>query len=329
MQITYEEYQRQTGYGVGHSKPRTRVSRKKQPMAQRELRRLSQLGISLALFFVVFLGRGLFPDQLDALGERLRYSTDFTAAFADLGRAISDGRSVPAAVGDWCVSVFSPVEMKAAFSVTPPENWAEREVQTLDIVRPEHWVEALVPENAEPVLYTFPIEHRTILLDTDAEPAEEPPQKEPYTGPALPENTTMDYVDLGLSQTVTPAMGIISSGFGYREHPLSGEEKFHNGVDLAVEKGTEVQAFADGVVDFIGKSDAYGNYVQLRHANGVTSFYAHCSELLLPKGTEVKAGDVIALSGDTGDVTGPHLHFELKVDGIRVDPADHIETLAQ
>ena len=329
MQITYEEYQRQTGYGAGHSKTRSRVSRKKQPMAQRELRRLSQLGVSLALFLVVFLGRGLFPSQLEALGERLRYSTDFTAAFADLGRAISDGDSVPAAVGEWCVSVFSPVEVKAAFSATPPENWAEREVQTLDIVTPEHWAETLTQSDAEPVFYTFPIEHRTILLDTSTEPVEETPQKEPYTGPALPENATMDYVDLGLSQTVTPVMGVISSGFGYREHPLSGEEKFHNGVDLAVETGTAIQAFADGVVDFIGKSDAYGNYIQLRHANGVTSFYAHCSELLLPKGTEVKAGDVIALSGDTGDVTGPHLHFELKVDGVRVDPADHIETLAQ
>ena len=61
----------------------------------------------------------------------------------------------------------------------------------------------------------------------------------------------------------------------------------------------------------------------------MTSFYAHCSELLLPKGTEVKAGDVVALSGDTGNVTGPHPHFELKVDGVRIDPADHIETLAQ
>lgn len=323
MQITYEEYQRQTG-----SRSRRRPgSRKKQPLAQRELRRLGQLGVSLALFLAVFLGRGIFPDQTARLGEQLRQDMDFSAAFSALGQAVSEGTSVSEAVGDWCVAVFAGTGLEV--SSAPPDSWADRAVQTLEPVAPERRAAelGLTPQTA-PVFYTFPIEHRTVLLDPPAEPEPEPepvPEKEPYTGPALPENTTMDYVPLWLDETVTPVMGVLSSGFGYREHPLTGGEKFHYGVDLAVGKGTEIKAFADGVVDFIGQSDAYGNYMQLRHANGVTSFYAHCSELLLPKGTQVSAGDVIALSGDTGDVTGPHLHFELKVDDVRLNPEDHID----
>ena len=324
MQITYEEYRQQTGHGADRSRSGSRVSRKKQPLARREIRRLSQLGISLALFLVVFLGRGLIPGQWNELGKQLRYSADFTAAFAELGRTISAGGSVPAAVGEWCVSVFAPSEEAVRSGPADPERWAEREIRTLDRVTPERWALALAPPSEERETYVFSIEHRVPFPTSET--------GETITQPDVKQETELpetDNAELGLSHTVTPAMGVVSSGFGYREHPLSGEEKFHNGVDLAVEKGTRVLAFADGVVDFVGKSDAYGNYVQLRHANGVTSFYAHCSELLLPKGTEVKAGDVIALSGDTGNVTGPHLHFELKVDGVRIDPADHIETLAQ
>lgn len=322
MQITYEEYQRQTGI-----RSRKRL-RKKQPLAQRELRRLGQLGISLVLFLAVFLGRGIFPGQVALLGEQLRQDMDFSAAFAELGRAVSTGATVSEAVGDWCVAVFAGTELETEVSSTPPENWADRSVQTLEPVSPERWAARLAPQAAEPVFYTFPIEHRTVVLDPPAEPEPSPepvPEREPYAGPSLPENTTMDYVPLYLGETVTPVMGVLSSGFGYREHPLTGGEKFHYGVDLAVEKGTEIKAFAGGVVDFIGQSDAYGNYIQLRHANGVTSFYAHCSELLLSKGAQVSAGDVIALSGDTGDVTGPHLHFELKVDDVRLNPEDHID----
>lgn len=319
MQITYEEYQRQTGHGGNCS--RTRISRKKPPMARREIRRLSQLGISIVLFLVVFLGRGQFPTQLEALGEQLRYSADFSAAFADLGRAVSEGDSVSAAVGNWCVSVFSPTELEAV-SYGLPEDWTEREIRTVERVSPEHWIAALDPAGAAPVRASIPIECRAI---PETEGEGETAGTAVSAEAAQPEGPE---TKLGLEETVTPAMGVISSGFGYREHPLSGKETFHNGVDLAVEKGTEIKAFADGVVDFIGKSEAYGNYIQLRHANGVTTFYAHCSELLLPKGTEVHAGEVIALSGDTGDVTGPHLHLELEVNDVRVDPVEYIETLA-
>lgn len=95
---------------------------------------------------------------------------------------------------------------------------------------------------------------------------------------------------------------------------------------MAVNTGTAVQAFADGTIDYIGDSPEYGLYLQISHANGVKSFYAHCSELLVSQGQSVQAGDTVALSGDTGNTTGPHLHFEMKLNGVRINPIYYIET---
>ena len=151
----------------------------------------------------------------------------------------------------------------------------------------------------------------------------------PYDGPALPDNATMDKHNLsalGVGVTVTPALGWLCSGFGWREHPVDGEDRFHNGVDLAVNTGTEIKAFAAGTVDYIGESDIYGLYLQIRHAGGLTSFYCHCSKLCVQQGQVVAAGEKVAESGATGNVTGPHLHFELKLDGVLLDPLYYIET---
>ena len=122
-------------------------------------------------------------------------------------------------------------------------------------------------------------------------------------------------------------MAVLSSGFGWRDHPIEKEERFHYGVDLAADTGTPVLAYASGTVDYIGESDIYGQYLQLRHDNGVTSFYAHCSKLCVQQGQQVTVGEKVAESGATGDVTGPHLHFELKKDGIRLNPLYYIQTL--
>jgi murein DD-endopeptidase MepM/ murein hydrolase activator NlpD len=148
-----------------------------------------------------------------------------------------------------------------------------------------------------------------------------------YTGPALPENCTMEDMNLGLDETTTPVMGIVSSGFGYRVHPIDGETKFHYGTDVAADVGTPVYAFADGVVDFIGESEAYGQYIQLRHDAGVTTFYAHCSKLCAKKGQKVAMGDVIALVGESGNTTGPHLHLEIRLDGEYLNPVNYIDTM--
>jgi len=112
----------------------------------------------------------------------------------------------------------------------------------------------------------------------------------------------------------------VTSGFGNRVHPVAGEVKFHTGVDLAAPEGSRVRSVADGVVKEAGPRGAYGNVVEVSHADGTSTLYAHNSELLVKAGDPVAAGQPIALSGATGRVTGPHLHFEIRRHDHPVDP---------
>ena len=138
----------------------------------------------------------------------------------------------------------------------------------------------------------------------------------------------MDQISLGNLQTVTPLLGHLRSTYGYRDHPVDGEYKFHNGVDIGGQEGDAIGAFADGTVDYIGKNDTHGLYLQLDHGNGIKSFYAHCSKLCVSKGQLVAAGEKVAEVGSTGVATGPHLHLELKWNGLHLDPSYYVEFLS-
>jgi murein DD-endopeptidase MepM/ murein hydrolase activator NlpD len=128
---------------------------------------------------------------------------------------------------------------------------------------------------------------------------------------------------------IMPASGNIISDFSYREDPLytAGGERwdFHNGIDIPLTEGSEVRAFADGTVKETGESPSYGIYTVITHANGFESTYAHLSRAIRGVGAQVKQGEVIAYSGKTGRVTGAHLHFELRKDGVPVDPEGYIK----
>lgn len=116
----------------------------------------------------------------------------------------------------------------------------------------------------------------------------------------------------------------VSSGFGSRTHPIEGTEKFHYGLDISATHGDEIGAFAAGKVETAQYSESYGNYVVIRHDDTYSSLYAHCSKLLVSVGEEVGVGQPIALVGDTGLATGPHLHFELKRNGECIDPGEFL-----
>ena len=117
-----------------------------------------------------------------------------------------------------------------------------------------------------------------------------------------------------------PCNGRITSGFGYRVHPVTGVYKLHTGVDLGVPSGTPIHAAADGTVILAGWMGAYGYAVVIDHGGGVSTLYGHNSKLLVKAGQEVKRGTVIAKSGSTGYSTGPHCHFEKRVNGVPVNP---------
>ncbi len=128
--------------------------------------------------------------------------------------------------------------------------------------------------------------------------------------------------DIYLSTPVGwPSPGHVSSGFGYREHPWSGLQKFHFGLDISIPTGTPVRATADGIVSFSGWTEGSGYTVVVEHGHGYTTAYGHHQKNLVKVGQTVKRDDVIALSGSTGISTGPHVHYEIWKNGRRVNPS--------
>lgn len=115
--------------------------------------------------------------------------------------------------------------------------------------------------------------------------------------------------------------GSITSGYGQRTAPMAGASSNHAGVDISVPSGTAVMAAAAGTVSKTGSSSARGNYMIIDHGCGLETLYQHLSGFVAAAGQTVKAGQKIALSGNTGVSTGAHLHFEVRQDGQAVDPA--------
>jgi len=122
-----------------------------------------------------------------------------------------------------------------------------------------------------------------------------------------------------------PVKGVITSGYGNRVHPKYGKITFHSGIDISVPVGTEVRATADGIVVFSGWTAGSGYTVVIEHGHGFTTAYAHNKKNLVKVGQRVKRGDIIALSGDTGITSGPHLHYEVWKNGTPVNPLSYLK----
>ena len=301
------------------------ASRRRSGLPLRERRRLIQLAASAGLFLLVFFGRGIFPKQMAAWKSILSADVDFRGAVAQLGENVSDGTPVLEAL-----EVF----------------WADMTGQAAEPQPSETGGQASLPSAARPVLpgllerayhpafgdqpaFVQQVRDSDEMGSGTDEPEEDPvvtavAQQYTADGVTLPENVSLQYYNLGLDETVVPVVGTITSPFGFRDHPVSGDYLFHNAVDIGVKAGTDVLAYADGTVRYIGENSVYGLYVKLDHANGVSTFYAHCEKLLVKKGETVKCGQVIAKSGETGNATGPHLHFSVEKDGVRLNPAYYL-----
>ncbi|MBI3893960.1 MAG: peptidoglycan DD-metalloendopeptidase family protein [Candidatus Wallbacteria bacterium] len=121
-----------------------------------------------------------------------------------------------------------------------------------------------------------------------------------------------------------PLFGRITDRYGYRIHPIHGEENFHSGVDIAAPSGAPIHCARPGTVEFVGTKPGYGRLVVVRHADGSQTWYAHCSKLLASMGSKVKAGTLLAKVGSTGSATGPHLHFEIRKNETPVNPLKYL-----
>ena len=133
-------------------------------------------------------------------------------------------------------------------------------------------------------------------------------------------NISSTKVSLGVS-LIKPVSGIISSRFGVRSSIRSSA---HTGLDIATSTGTPVSAAASGTVTFSGWKGSYGNLLVITHSNGVQTYYGHCSKLYVSAGQNVSQGQSIAAVGSTGNSTGPHLHFEIRVNGLAHNPQNYL-----
>ncbi len=117
-----------------------------------------------------------------------------------------------------------------------------------------------------------------------------------------------------------PSSTYVTSRYGYRTHPIFGDQRFHSGIDISANTGATIVAADSGTVSVATYSDSYGNYVTIYHSNGTYTLYAHMSSLAVSAGQSVSQGDTIGYAGSTGWATGPHLHFEIRANGGTVDP---------
>ncbi len=120
------------------------------------------------------------------------------------------------------------------------------------------------------------------------------------------------------------SQGRYTSYFGSRDDPFDGSADYHGGVDIGADLGEKIRAAHDGIITEVGYDSVSGNYVFLRYNNAFETFYCHCSEIIASEGDVVRQGETIALVGSTGASTGPHLHFEVRVDGEKVNPVTYL-----
>ena len=129
---------------------------------------------------------------------------------------------------------------------------------------------------------------------------------------------------LASTPSIWPVRGWRTSGFGYRTSPFTGRREMHEGIDVATRTGTPVIAPADGVVIFAGRQGGYGNLAVIDHGYGIVTKFGHASKLNVKIGQKVKRGDIVAYVGNTGRSTGPHLHYEVAINGVPVNPMRYI-----
>lgn len=129
---------------------------------------------------------------------------------------------------------------------------------------------------------------------------------------------------LAHTPAIRPTRGWITSCFGYRQSPFTAKREFHRGMDIANRKGTSVVATADGVVSFAAPKGLLGNLVIIDHGHGIVTRYGHLDESIVKSGDVVKRGQPIAHMGNSGRSTGPHLHYEVRLNGIPINPSKYI-----
>ena len=293
------------------------TSKRNEALSTRERGQLIRLVACGTVFVLLVAAKLALPARMEQfnakLAEVLSRNMDVQAVFSAVGRGFSGD------TGDAVEEVY-----QAVFHPTKPSETAAA---------------ALPMPDETPAMDTLRTYQDTLPVAEQEETPAVPQTPEEQDAPIQTEVSTLAYVlysdknlpeDVSLEQTIldfdycTPVCGTLSSPFGYREHPVEGEERFHYGVDLAADTGTPVSCFADGTVTAVGESSSYGKYCIVTHPGGYATLYAHCSRITAASGSEVARGQKIAEVGETGMATGPHLHFELHENGVYLNPIYYV-----
>ena len=302
---------------------RKQPGKKTEEWSRREKRCLGQLVFSGGVFVFLVVCKIAFPTRMEAIRQpvsnALQQNMNLTEVFSVVGNAFSSERSAGDTLGDLYRAVFRPegkavAVMGSAGDAVVPEleamhTFAQGEGSCYDWLLPEGAAETEEPTETSAVSEEEAVAAVANLV---------------YTQENLPDGVSMEQKVLGFSYC-QPVSGTLSSGFGYREHPVDGENRFHYGVDLAADTGTAVSCFADGTVTVTGESNSYGKYLMVAHQGGYSTLYAHCSAVCVSSGAAVKEGQKIAEVGATGICTGPHLHFELYDGDTRLNPIYYLK----
>ena len=345
---------RQTGQRISElSRSRRKPSgRSGEPMSKRELRRLAQLVFCGCFFALLVAVKLLFPGRISQLStsisQVMNQNMDVTEVFSSVSRAVTGKETVQDTLRDVYQAVFHPTDDETAVetaSAAGSANQAPDPVQPLRAFAEgtgtcSGWSPSGLTGQTEAAAQTASAssdppdasaaasaEQTSTDSAQEAQPGTQTIQLSSvlYSGKSVPANVNLEQAVLGFDYC-TPVSGTLSSGFGYREHPIEGEEKFHYGVDIAADTGTEIDAFADGTVTAVGESSSYGKYIIVSHSDSYSTLYAHCSAITARAGAAVREGEKIAEVGETGLATGPHLHFELHCGNQYLNPIYYVST---
>lgn len=323
---------------------RGRRTAERDRMTPREKWRMAQLIICAAIFVSLVAVKLNMPAQFaavrESVSEYLYRDADYKSAFSVIGRAVSGGESASQAMSDLYTAVFGADESSQTVETSAEAEKGRQGNLASLLAFSQHWTEmedyvSLGAADAESAMSLS----LTAKKDDTEETSSDAAVADDNAGAAaaavetvavseeIPSDACMEQRVLNISY-VTPLKGTLSSPFGYREHPIEGEEKFHYGIDIAAATGTAICSFAAGTVMACGESTSLGKYVIVSHGKGITTLYAHCSKLCASTGTDVKAGQKIAEVGETGLATGPHCHFQLEMNGVYLNPIYYVSLSA-
>lgn len=259
---------------------------------------------ALVLALLLLLSRG---DSDRANGLRSDFSLLMTRQLQ-----MEDVAAAASAVRDY----FTPAAGSVAVMAQPDESTTGPDETQTETTAQATETKEQTEETTAPVS-TQELETETAIAKTDArKSAKTAAVKTAAAVSASPEKTSITRPVEG---------GRYSSYFGYRNNPITHQYALHTGLDIAVPQGTEIRAAYGGTVRLVGEDSRSGKYVTITHEDGYETFYCHCSKTLVKQGSTVAAGDVVACVGSTGWATGPHLHFEIRKDGERLDPLQLLE----